>query len=260
VLARADFEANWKHGVVDVAEWWWRCVTGSTNHDRLGQNPANVTGVYDSHRAQSSDRRRGRIMIGAIYARKSAAGRDRREPSIVLHRIAPVRLVGDANALSCADSPRCEHHWFYDFRAMAAVQEHDRHGDKRKAKNIEARSVRGFSMTPRASADSRRSRLIVTDTYLKTHPDVNKASADRAREIIKVLNRSLVSDPARARAIASSSSSASAWRKWRGYKTSAPRRRSSLDCQSGARYAQVIPAQGVEPASCSRAQRAASNA
>jgi len=75
-------------------------------------------------------------------------------------RTEPATLTdGSPNQLHCPASPRCEHHWHYDFQIN-----HARHrgttdtADKHKARDIEA-NIRGFSMESTAFAGSLTSRF-----------------------------------------------------------------------------------------------------
>ena len=127
------------------------------------------------------------------------------------------RALETADPLHCATSPRCEHHWHYDFRVNGRrYREHD--GDRRQAAGA------------RTSRRSERSRILdgrhgirrqpditfraFAETYLRDHAELHKRSVDRDREILKVLNRVVrVADPARDHGrIGSSSSSANGWR------------------------------------------------
>ena len=103
----------------------------------------------------------------------------------------PAILNGEPNPLHCEDSPRCRHHWHYDFRVNGRRYRNTTEtSDKGAAKNIEARERarilegrhgirRQPDITFRAFAE----------IYLRDHARPNKRSADRDEEIIKVLNR-----------------------------------------------------------------------
>lgn len=103
----------------------------------------------------------------------------------------PPLLDGEPNPFHCATSPRCEHHWHYDFR----VNRHRYRGttetaDKQKAKDIEAKERsrilegrHGIRRQPDITFKA------FTGTYLRDHAELHKRSVDRDREIIAVLNR-----------------------------------------------------------------------
>ena len=103
----------------------------------------------------------------------------------------PAHLDGEPNPLHCPTSPRCDHHWHYDFR----VNRHRYRGttetaDKQKAKDIEAKERtrilegrHGIRRQPDITFKA------FSGTYLRDHAEPNKRSADRDREIIAVLNR-----------------------------------------------------------------------
>ena len=108
----------------------------------------------------------------------------RHEPAALRH--------GEPNPLHCAASPRCEHHWFYDFRVNGRRYRNTTEtADKQQEKNIEARE-RGRILDGRHGI--RRQPDITfkafADTYLRDHAALHKRSVDRDREIITVLNRS----------------------------------------------------------------------
>jgi integrase len=99
---------------------------------------------------------------------------------------------GTPNPLHCLASPRCEHHWHYDFRVNGhRYRNTTETADKQQAKNIEARE-RGRILDGRHGI--RRQPDITfkafAETSLKDHAELHKRSVDRDREIIKVLNRS----------------------------------------------------------------------
>jgi hypothetical protein len=89
-------------------------------------------------------------------------------------------------------SPRCDHHWFYDFRVNGRRYRNTTDtADKQQAKNIEARERNrildgrhGIRRQPDISFKA------FAQTYLTDHAELHKRSVDRDREIIKVLNRS----------------------------------------------------------------------
>jgi hypothetical protein len=98
---------------------------------------------------------------------------------------------GSANALHCQPSPRCEHHWFYDFRVNGRRYRNTTEtADKQKARDIEAKErsrildgKHGIRRQPDITFRA------FADIYLRDHADLHKRSADRDREILKTLNR-----------------------------------------------------------------------
>jgi len=103
----------------------------------------------------------------------------------------PLLSTGERNPDCCATSPRCEHYWFYDFRVNGRrYRSTTETADKQKAKDIEAKERsrildgrHGIRRQPDITF------RVFADTYLKDHADLHKRSADRDREILKVLNR-----------------------------------------------------------------------
>jgi hypothetical protein len=98
---------------------------------------------------------------------------------------------GDANPSHCATSPRCAHHWHYDFRVNSRrYRASTETADKHLARDIEA-TERTKVLHGRAGI--RRQPDITfrqfAETYLKDHADLHKRSADRDREVIKTLNK-----------------------------------------------------------------------
>jgi integrase len=105
--------------------------------------------------------------------------------------IAATLADGSSNPLHCPKSPNCDHHWFYDFRVnKRRYRATTETANKQEAKKIEARERsrilegrhgirRQPDITFRAFAD----------TYIADHSEVHKRSAERDREILKVLNR-----------------------------------------------------------------------
>ena len=98
---------------------------------------------------------------------------------------------GESNPLHCAVSPRCDHYWFYDFRVNGRRHRNTTEtADKQRAKDIEASERRrilegrhGIRRQPDITFKA------FTPTFMTDHAEVNKRSAKRDREIIKVLNR-----------------------------------------------------------------------
>jgi integrase len=98
---------------------------------------------------------------------------------------------GSANPLYCPTSPRCEHHWHYDFRVNGKRYRNTTEtNDKHKARDIESKE-RSRILDGRHGI--RRQPDITfrqfADIYLRDHADLHKRSAKRDREILKVLNR-----------------------------------------------------------------------
>ena len=108
------------------------------------------------------------------------------------NRSEPATLAdGSPNPLHCPASPRCDHHWHYDFQIN-----HARHrnttdtADKHKARDIESkersRILDGKHGIRRQPDITFRAFALI---YLRDHADLHKKSADRDREILKTLNR-----------------------------------------------------------------------
>jgi len=140
----------------------------------------------------------------------------------------PTLTDGAPNPLYCEKSPRCEHHWFYDFRVNGRrYRATTETADKSQAKNIEAkernRVLEGRHGIRRQPDITFRS---FAETYLTDHAELHKRSVDRDREIIKVLNRvfgSLILHEITAHRIEQFKRERLAG-KWRGHKTtSAPK-------------------------------------
>src|SRR5437667_10947688 len=91
---------------------------------------------------------------------------------------------GQPNPLHCPTSPRCAHHWFYDFRVNGRRYRNTTEtADKQRAKNIEARERarildgrHGIRRQPDITFKA------FADTYLKDHAELHKRSVDRDRE------------------------------------------------------------------------------
>src|SRR5947199_6336862 len=94
---------------------------------------------------------------------------------------------GCPNPFHCLTSPRCEHHWLYDFRVNGRrYRASTETADKQKAKDIEARErsriLEGrHGIRRQADITFREFGKI----YLRQHADIYKRSADRDREIIE---------------------------------------------------------------------------
>jgi integrase len=103
----------------------------------------------------------------------------------------PALLDGQVNPLHCPTSPRCDHHWHYDFRVNGhRYRNTTETADKQKAKDIEAKERsrilegrHGIRRQPDITFKA------FTGTYLRDHAELHKRSVDRDREIIAVLNR-----------------------------------------------------------------------
>ena len=99
---------------------------------------------------------------------------------------------GEPNPLYCGKSPRCEHHWHYDFRVNGRrYRASTETADKHKARDIEAtertrilEGRHGIRRQPDIAFNE------FAKTFLRDHADINKRSAERDRWAIKVLNRS----------------------------------------------------------------------
>ena len=104
----------------------------------------------------------------------------------------PVGPNSELNPLYCPASPRCGHHWFYDFRVNGRrYRSTTETADKHQARNIEARE-RSRILEGRHGI---RRQLDITfrefaKLYLRDHAELHKRSVVRDREIIKVLDRS----------------------------------------------------------------------
>ena len=102
------------------------------------------------------------------------------------------RCVPDLEApLACQDSPRCEHHWHYDFRVnRRRYRASTETADKQKAKDIEAkertRILEGRHGIRRQPDVTFRQ---FAETYMQDHAELNKRRPERDRWIIKTLNR-----------------------------------------------------------------------
>ena len=130
---------------------------------------------------------------------------------------------GQPNPLHCGKSPRCEHHWFYDFRVNGRrYRATTDTADKQRAKDIEASERRrilerrhGIRRLPDITFRA------FAETYVTDHAELHKRSVDRDREIIKVLNRvfgSLILHEITAHRIEQFKRERLAG-KWRGHKT-----------------------------------------
>jgi hypothetical protein len=135
---------------------------------------------------------------------------------------------GSPNLLCCPTSPKCDHHWFYDFRVnRKRYRETTETSDKQRAKDIEARERakilegrHGIRRQPDITFKQ------FTETYLRDHAELHKRSVDRDREIIKVLNRSfgsLILHEITAHRIEQFKRERLAG-KWRGHKNTSPPR------------------------------------
>ena len=118
---------------------------------------------------------------------------------------------GSANALHCPISPRCDHHWFYDFRVNGQRYRNTTEtADKQKARDIEAKErsrildgKHGIRRQPDITFRA------FAEIYLRDHADLHKRSADRDREILEPSTvRSARSSSTKSRRTGSSSTSA----------------------------------------------------
>jgi hypothetical protein len=91
--------------------------------------------------------------------------------------------------LHCTSSPRCEHHWFYDFRVnRRRYRQTTETANKRLAKSIEAKERarvlegrHGIRQQPDITFKA------FAEIYIRDHAELHKRSVER--EILKVLNR-----------------------------------------------------------------------
>lgn len=94
--------------------------------------------------------------------------------------------------LHCAESPTCDHHWFYDFRVnRRRYRATTETANKQEAKKIECRE-RSRILEGRHGIRQQADITFRTfaQTYLTTHAELHKRDdGDRDREIIAVLNR-----------------------------------------------------------------------
>ena len=106
-------------------------------------------------------------------------------------RTAPPTLAdGTENPFHCPTSPRCEHHWHYDFQVnRARYRNTTETADKHQARDIEARE-RARILEGRHGI--RRQPDITfrqfAETYMRDHAEVHKRSAERDRYTLKILN------------------------------------------------------------------------
>jgi hypothetical protein len=95
------------------------------------------------------------------------------------------------NAFHCSTWPRCDHVWHYDFRVnRQRYRARTETADKQRAKDIESKErtrIRKGRHGIRRQPDITFAQF--SKTYLTDHADLHKRSADRDREIIRVLNR-----------------------------------------------------------------------
>jgi len=103
----------------------------------------------------------------------------------------PTLKDGSPNPFFCPTSPRCAHHWHYDFRVNGRRYRNTTDtADKHKARDIEAKERsrildgrHGIRRQPDITFRA------FSELYLRDHADLHKRSADRDREILKTLNR-----------------------------------------------------------------------
>jgi integrase len=99
--------------------------------------------------------------------------------------------IDGSDPLFCSSSPKCEHHWHYDFRVNGRRHRASTEtADKHRARDIEAkeraRILEGRHGIRRQPDTTFRE---FASIYLRDYARLNKRSADRDEEIIKVLNR-----------------------------------------------------------------------
>jgi hypothetical protein len=95
---------------------------------------------------------------------------------------APRLVDGSANPLHCSTSPRCDHHWHYDFRVNGKRYRNTTEtADKHQAQDIEAkertRVLEGRHGIRRQPDITFRQ---FAETYLRDHAELHKRSAQRA--------------------------------------------------------------------------------
>ena len=103
----------------------------------------------------------------------------------------PTLPDGSANPFYCSTSPRCDHHWHYDFcMNRRRYRNTTETADKHTAHNIEAKERtrllelrHGIRRQPDITFKQ------FAAMYLKDYADLEKRSATRDREILKSLNR-----------------------------------------------------------------------
>jgi hypothetical protein len=91
--------------------------------------------------------------------------------------------------MHCMSSPRCEHHWFYDFRVnRRRYRQTTETANKQLAKSIEAKERarvlegrHGIRQQPDITFKA------FAEIYIRDHAELHKRSVER--EILKVLNR-----------------------------------------------------------------------
>jgi hypothetical protein len=98
-------------------------------------------------------------------------------------RDVPTVLNSEPNPFFCATSPRCDHHWHYDFRVNGKRYRNTTEtSDKQRAKNIEARE-RGRILEGRHGI--RRQADITfkkfAETYLRDHAGPTSAASIATR-------------------------------------------------------------------------------
>lgn len=106
-------------------------------------------------------------------------------------RVNPTRPDGTPNPTFCANSPRCGHHWFYDFRVnLKRYRSGTETDNKQQAKAIEARErsrvLEGLHQIRRLPDVGFRE---FAAAYVRDHAEQNKRSVQRDREIVKVFDR-----------------------------------------------------------------------
>lgn len=138
----------------------------------------------------------------------------------------PAELNGEPNPHHCPASPKCKHHWFYDFRVnRRRYRATTETADKQIAKQIEAKErARVLEHRHQIRRLPDISFREFSGTYLADHADMHKRSADRDREILATLNRafgSLILHEITTHRIEQFKRERLAG-KWRGYKHAGP--------------------------------------
>ena len=107
--------------------------------------------------------------------------------------VPPGLPTGQSNPLCCPTSPRCSHHWHYDFRVnRQRYRASTETADKHQARDIEARErARILEGRHGIRHDSDISFRAFAQRYLTTHSAVAKrpSTAKRDRDTIRVLER-----------------------------------------------------------------------
>ena len=155
---------------------------------------------------------------------------------------------GSPNPLHCATSPRCEHHWHYDFRVNTAIPRHDRHGrqaqgPRHRGEGTVADSGGQARHPPAAGHHVSRSSPRSTSA---TMPTCTSEARPRSRDPQDAQSGIRGADPARDhgpsdRAVQTRTAGGQVAGAWAEGGTQAAQ---AGDGQPGARYAEVDPVEG----------------